>query len=336
MLQASVRALLGQVQRGPDRTELAGRQSRGGASTTTRVPTGQGRDFAPGFDLANYEIVFGSFPTANIFLDSGLSSPITREFSASVGQQIGQRGMAKLTYTNRSYSQLHRGLHRRPDGARAGRTSSSNGTDFGTFDNIVYRNSDLPERKYQALLLQANYRPRRACSVDGHWTVQLKNEGNFEGEAQNQPGISSALGDYPEILVPSRNFPIGRLNGFQRNKVRLWAIYNQPLGRFGSVDVAPILRVDSGTAYSLFATDVDFSDVQLARDPGYAHLPDGGTQTLFFGERGAQTFPGFALLDLAATYQIPVFRTASPWVKVEILNLTNNQKLISWDTTVTP
>ena len=77
-------------------------------------------------------------------------------------------------------------------------------------------------------------------------------------------------------------------------------------------------------------------DVQLARDPGYAHLPDGGTQNLYFGERGSQTFPGFALLDLAATYQIPVFRTASPWIKVEMLNVTNNQKLISWDTTVTP
>jgi Carboxypeptidase regulatory-like domain/TonB dependent receptor-like, beta-barrel len=298
-------------------------------------PEGQGRDFAPGFDLANYEIVFGSFPTANIFLDSGLSSPITREFSASVGQQIGQRGMAKLTYTNRSYSNFIEDFIDNP--TVSGRTDVVvNGTDFGTFDNIVYRNSDLPERKYQALLFQANYRPWSRLSVDGHWTVQLKNEGNFEGEAQNQPGISSSLGDYPEILVPSRNFPVGRLNGFQRNKVRLWAIYNQPVGRFGSVDVAPILRVDSGTAYSLFATDVDFSDVQLARDPGYAHLPDGGTQTLFFGERGAQTFPGFALLDLAATYQIPVFRTVRPWVKVEILNLTNNQKLISWDTTVTP
>ena len=252
-----------------------------------------------------------------------------------MGQQIGQRGMAKLTYTNRSYYNFIEDFIDNP--TASGRTDVVvNGTDFGTFDNIVYRNSDLPERNYQALLFQANYRPWSRLSVDGHWTVQLKNEGNFEGEAQNQPGISSSLGDYPEILVPSRNFPVGRLNGFQRNKVRLWAIYNQPVGRFGSVDVAPILRVDSGTAYSLFATKVDFSDIQLARDPGYAHLPNGGTQTLFFGERGAQTFPGFALLDLAATYQIPVFKTVRPWVKVEILNLTNNQKLISWDTTVTP
>lgn len=298
-------------------------------------PEGQGREFAPGFDLSNYEVVFGSFPTANIFLASGLSSPITREFSASIGHQLGRRGMAKLTYTDRSYSNFIEDFI--DDPSPAGRTDVIyEGNNFGTFDNIVYGNSDLPERRYRALLAQANYRPWTRLSFDGHWTVQLKNEGNFEGEAQNQPGISTSLGDYPEILVPSRNFPVGRLSGFQRHKVRLWAIYNQPLGRFGGVDVAPILRVDSGTAYSLFANDVDLSEIQLARNPGYARLPDGGTQTLYFGERGAETFPGFALLDLAATYRVPVFRTISPWLKFEVLNVTNNQKLISWDTTVTP
>jgi hypothetical protein len=298
-------------------------------------PEGVGRDFAPGFDVSNYVVAFGTFPTANIFLSPGLSSPITREFSASIGNQLGTHGMAKLTYVNRSYYNFIEDFI--DDPTASGRTDVVyNGTDFGTFDNIVYRNSDLPERQYHALLTQANYRPWSRLSLEGHWTLQLKNNGNFEGEAQNQPGISSSLGDYPEILVPSRNFPLGRLSGFQRNKVRLWAIYDQPLGKFGSVDLAPILRVDSGTAYSLFATNVDLSDVQLARDPGYAHLPDGGTQTLYFGDRGSQTFPGFALFDLAATYQVPVFRTASPWIKVEILNVTNNQKLISWDTTVTP
>ena len=53
-------------------------------------------------------------------------------------------------------------------------------------------------------------------------TLQLRNEGNFEGEAANQPAIASLVGDYPEILVPERNFPTGRLNDFQRHKVRLW------------------------------------------------------------------------------------------------------------------
>src|SRR5690606_37904490 len=61
-------------------------------------PPGQGRDFAPGFDVANYQIIAGEFPTANVFLAEGLSSPITREFAASVGRQLGPRGHAKLTY----------------------------------------------------------------------------------------------------------------------------------------------------------------------------------------------------------------------------------------------
>jgi hypothetical protein len=102
------------------------------------------------------------------------------------------------------------------------------------------------------------------------------------------------------------------------------------------LDIAPIVRIDSGLTYSLFATDVPLSDIQLARSPGYANLPGGGTQTLFFGDRGSQSFDGFALLDLATTYRVPVIRSASPWVKLEVLNLTNNQKVISWDTTVTP
>jgi hypothetical protein len=210
------------------------------------------------------------------------------------------------------------------------------GVNFGTFDNIVFDNSDLPEREYQALLIQSNYRLRDNLQLEGHWTIQLKNDGNFEGEATNQPGISSEVGDYPEILVPERNFPTGRLNDFQRHKVRLWAIYTQALGAAGALDIAPILRMGSGRAYSLFATDVPLSDIQLARNPGYARLPGGGTQTLFFGERGSETFDGYALLDLALTYRIPVFRTLSPWVKLEVLNVTNNQKVFEWNTTVTP
>jgi outer membrane receptor protein involved in Fe transport len=298
-------------------------------------PAGQGRDFAPGFNPANYSIVSGSFPTANVFMEDGLSSPITREFSASVGHDLWGRGLAKLTYTYRDYYNFIEDFVDNPT-ASGQTTVIQNGVNFGTFDNIVFRNSDVPERNYQALLLQSNYRLRDNLQVEGHWTIQLRNHGNFEGEAANTPGISSSVGDYPEILVSERNFPTGRLNDFQRHKARLWAIYTQGLGRFGNLDVAPIVRIDSGTTYSLFAADVDLSAVQLARNPGYANLPGGGTQTLFFGERGSGTFEGFALMDLALTYRIPVFRTASPWVKFEILNVTNNQKQIAWNTTVTP
>ena len=72
--------------------------------------------------------------------------------------------------------------------------------------------------------MQGNYRIRRDLQVAGHWTVQLQNEGNFEGEAANQPGNPSLYGDYPEVFTADRNFPIGRFDDFQRHKVRLWAV----------------------------------------------------------------------------------------------------------------
>jgi hypothetical protein len=59
-------------------------------------------------------------------------------------------------------------------------------------------------------------------------------------------------------------------------------------------------------------------------------------QTVFFGERGENSFKGYGVMDLAATYTIPTWRTVSPWVKFEIYNAFNNQKQIAWDRTVGP
>lgn len=41
------------------------------------------------------------------------------------------------------------------------------------------------------------------------------------------------------------------------------------------------------------------------------------------------------MFDLAVTYGVPVWQSLRPWVRLEVLNLFNNQQLISWDTTVT-
>ena len=94
------------------------------------------------------------------------------------------------------------------------------GTTFGTFDNVYYRNSDDAARNYQALEILGNYHVRSNWTVAAHWTMQLKNEGNYEGEAANAPGSPSVLGDYPELLMEARNFPMGRLDDYQRHKVR--------------------------------------------------------------------------------------------------------------------
>ena len=300
-------------------------------------PAGQGYDFAPAYDLANYTVSSGSFPTANIFLDENLESPLTREFTVSAAQEIGGSGAVRATYVWRRATGLVESFI--DNSSAAGRTVvAQNGVTFGTFDNVYYRNSDVARRDYQAIELLANRQLRSNWTVAGHWTVQLENHGNYEGESANAPGAGGAIGDYPEILVESRNFPMGRLDDYQQHKVRVWSTYQVELGRFGSFDVTPMWRYNSALTYSLVANSVPLSAVQRGRNPGYARLPGSGTngsQALFFGERGSEEFAGYGLVDVGVTYQIPVWRAVRPWLKLEVLNALNNDKLIAWDTTIT-
>src|SRR5207253_11468190 len=64
-------------------------------------PAGEGRDFAPGFDPANYQTISGTFPTANVAFDRNLSSPLTREFTFAFARVLGDAGWARATYVNR-------------------------------------------------------------------------------------------------------------------------------------------------------------------------------------------------------------------------------------------
>jgi hypothetical protein len=328
----------------------AGKYSEGQFARNTQVgnpsviiyrydgPAGQGLDFAPGLNPANYTtIIGGSFPTANIFNASGLKSPLTREFTAGAGRQLGQKGFVKGTYVFRTWTHFVEDFVQLSNGVTS---VVRNGVNFGSFTNVVYNNTDEPKREYDGVVLQGNYRANSRVTLGGHYTLELKNDGNYEGEFANQPGSTSILGDFPEIYGPAldRYFPVGHLADFQRHKVRLYGTYTQPLGRFGSVDVSPLLRVNSATTYSLTAANVPVTAIELARNPGYP-VNDVNTSTaasLFFGERGSQFSAGYGVFDLAATYSIPVWKSARPWLKVEFYNLLNNEKLIQWDRTVTP
>ena len=294
-------------------------------------PAGEGFDFAPGLDPANYtRVVWAGFPTANVMVADDIRSPLTREFTLGLGRDLGRRGHAKATYAWRHASGFVEDF-----------VSLANGTTdvplVGTLTNKVYGNSDDLYRDYQAAIFESSYRVRSGLSVNGHYTLQLRNHGNFAGEAASQPGIPSVYGNYPEIYGPAldRLMPEGRLDNFQRHKLRVYATYMQGLGRFGSLDVAPLWRVNSGGVYSLTASRT-LTAAQLANNPGYSpsEISAATRQTIFFGERGAYEFDGYGVMDLATSYNVPVWKTVKPWVKFEVYNLFNNQKQIAWDKTV--
>jgi len=320
--------------------QFAGNTDVGNPSRVTygyTGPAGQGRDFAPAYDLKNYgTIISASFPTANVFVADGLHSPIVKEFTTSLGREIGRGGFARATYQYRTWSDIVENFIDLSNGIV---NVTRNGVNFGNLTKVVVGNTDGVSRTYQAIVLQAQSRFRTQFTAGAHYTLQLTNNGNSNIEAANQPGITSIYGDYPEIYGPalSRLLPDGRLADFQRHKVRVYGTYSQRMGKFGSLDLSPIWRVDSGTTFSYSAAAVPLSAIELARNPGYPtnDINANTTQTLFFGDRGAGQFLGFGALDFATTYTVPIWKTLKPWVKVEFYNLLNNDKQIRWDTTVT-
>jgi hypothetical protein len=209
-----------------------------------------------------------------------------------------------------------------------------NGVSAGDFTNIVYQNTDLANRQYQAMVFQARYRIARNWNINGHYTLQLKNYGNYEGEGTNQPGKVSLIGNYPEAFSAARNFPEGNLQDFQRSRLRIWSVKQWTMSRAGDLSVSGLWRVDSGRAYSLAARNQPLTATQdaIIANAGYPDTPQ--LQTVYFGDRGSQFFPGFAVFDASVNYNVPVFRKLRPYVKFDIYNLFNNEKLIAYSTTV--
>jgi hypothetical protein len=302
-------------------------------------PAGQGYSFAPGVNVANYPINAANSSVAdatqNVFLAPGTKSPLTHEFTVSYGTSLLKgRGYAEATYVARVTHDLIEDFETVPGGFT---NATVNGIDAGTFTNIVFQNTDLAHRQYQAMVFQSRYRVNSHWNVNGHYTVQLKNDGNYEGEGTNQPGMTSFIGNYPEAFNAARNYPDGRLQDFQRSRLRIWSVYDWNMSRYGTLSVSGLWRVDSGRVYSLAARNQALTGTQKAilAAAGYPDLPAStGNMVFFTGSRGDQTFPGYGLFDTSINYDVPVFRALRPWVKLEVYNLFNDEKLIAWNTTI--
>jgi hypothetical protein len=296
-------------------------------------PVGQGRSFTPGLNPANYLTLGARFPTANVSVADGLLPPLVRELTASYTlQPANGRGLAQLAYVTRDWSRL---LEQSIAIANGTTHVVRSGFDVGTFTNVVIRNSDVATRQYSAIEILGEYTLRRDWKVAGNLTAQLTNSGN-DPESATGAVATSALGQYPEIFTADRHFPDGPLPSFERNRLRLWTIYTSRLGPFGAMTLSAMLRAQSGGVYSLAAINQPLTAIQRARlqAAGYPDAP--ASQTIFFGERGSQTFNGYAVLDLKATYDIPFVKSVRPWAKLELYNALNNQNLIGFDTTVVP
>ena len=210
------------------------------------------------------------------------------------------------------------------------------GVSAGTFTNIVYRNTDLAHRQYQALVFQSRYRVQNNWTINGHYTVQLQNDGNYEGEGSNTPGSTTCDRRLPgdlhrAALLPGRaspELPAQPLPPVDHLQHRTWA--RGAICRSRASGASKARR-----AYSLAARNQGH-DGDAENDPCGRRIPDepAAAHIFFDDERGTEQFPGYGLLDLSINYNIPVFKSLRPWIKLDLYNVLDNRKLIAFDTTV--
>jgi hypothetical protein len=323
-------------------------------------PAGQGRGFSPGFDLANYPLdtafVFNA-PRANTIMDPNLKSPLTHEITASYGVNLQSgRGFAEGTFVWRKMRDFIEDFQTTAQGTShvfvsitdpnaGGPTDDPNAP---AFTNRLFTNTNLAHREYDALVFQTRYRISSNWTINGHYTLQLKNDGNYLGEGSNTPGSTvfsnspSIIGNFPEAFNADRNYPDGHLPTFERNRLRVWSVYNWNLRQYGDLSLSGLWRVDSALSYSLAARNQPLTQAQVqimtaAGYPDAADLAALGPITgnmVFFGGLGSQQFAGYGLFDVSLNYNVPVFRTLKPWVKLDVYNLFDNLKLIAWNTTI--
>jgi len=214
-------------------------------------PTGQGVDFAPAFDLqGNWLPIFARFPTQSVITNS-LESPVNEEIAVSFGQRLGTKGFYKVTLVDRETSDIVEDFFL----IENGQVDVPADDPVTTADVVVNANTDLARREYRGVQVQGDYRVNRNVRIAGNYTYQDKNDGNFVGEATNQPVISSDIGNYPELFPTNRHLSFGRLFSFQEHKLRVFPTYTLDVGRAGAIVFGALLNYDSGTPFNIFHND---------------------------------------------------------------------------------
>lgn len=272
------------------------------------------------------------FPTTYVAADA--SSPYAEEFNLSVRAALPRNsGFASLTYTNREYSDLFTGF--------TGLVCTDHGLEFdipcpagdfsavpggGSVDTEVWANDPRTRRDYDGVALQMDYRPTARLAVGGNWTWS-QTEGNYEGEALNQPASGSVFGSRERNKPMESAAPYGFLNTHIRHRGYVYGTYRFNFGRLGDLSTSSILNYRTGRVWSRTAS------VPVANVEEYASST--GTYTHFFDGRGNNEFNDVWSLDFATRYSLPVFAGVAPFIKLSVENILDNDTLLSYQTTGT-
>lgn len=261
-----------------------------------------------------------SVPGFNQNLAGPIKSPSTKEYALGAATQLG-KGYFRADFINRNWDNFYASLLNTKIG------TVINPANNRPADLQLISNSNVPDRKYTALQMEAQYPLLTHFNLGGNYTWSTL-KGNYDGESSGGgPGTFGGPLFYPEYNNFAQNTPNGYLEGDQRHRLRVWGSWD--IGtRIGRFNVGVIERYDSGTPYSAVAS-IPISG--FVTNPGYATPPT--TVTYYFSGRGALRWDSQTNTDVALNYELPV-HNVSLFAKGEVRNVFNQVATLGGNSTV--
>ena len=267
-------------------------------------------------------LIGSNVPGFSTVVDEDLASTSADEFTIGFQRQLGTRGSVRLDYINRTWNNLF-----------ATRTDLTTGpSDPDPFGNqtdlgVVINDDSILEREYDGVNLVFRYNLLDSRLRTGGNYTWSHARGNFEGETGGSGPVTSGVFSYPEYKELEWNNPRGDLNVDQRNKVRLWAIYDIFRNNRNSLNVSLLQNFFSANKYEAAAS----IRTALIDDPGYIDPPT--RVTYFFTGRNELEFDDITRTDLSFNYTLN-FNRFELFLQPEVLNVFDEDGQIAGNTTV--
>ncbi|HEV7765084.1 MAG TPA: TonB-dependent receptor, partial [Thermoanaerobaculia bacterium] len=262
-----------------------------------------------------------SIPGATTRFDGSLQSPYMDEITVGYAMTFGDRGFVRADYIDRNWDAFY--AIRRTLATGRGTTPDGTVVDQGVIEN----STDGLSRDYQAVQLQASWRPWQRINVGGNYTWS-KLRGNVEGESAGGATVLTENPDRPEYTGFDAFNPIGYLGPDMRHRANIWVAYDIPT-TFGDFNISFLERYHSALSYSARGT-IDVRNTAGAGqtpngvvNPGYVTAPSNVGYT--FGERGGFRVDDISSSDLGLNYALPFGGRYRAFIETDILNIFNQQ-----------
>ncbi len=271
--------------------------------------------------LANPQLwAYAYVPGYQVFIGKDLRSPSTTEWTVGVSKRLGTNGLFRLDYIDRSWTDLY--------SQRVDTTTGKSADPAGNvYDRIIVANDPHVQRRYQGLLVQADYRLNEHLHLGGSYTLAelVGNDVGYWGANLN------GLDYYPEYRQINWYAPKGYLSGDHRHKLDAYASWDAVDTKAVSLNVSVLHQYLSGRPYGAVSGSVLVGP--YVANPGYATPPADAAQ-YFFTRPDAYRTDAVTSTELAATLTLKAGRGIQFYINPQVRNVFNNQAVVNPNTTV--